>query len=115
MISTTCQPIDSEPTYPCECSRVVVWAGSTPLASADIAADPASVTVQFAVTAGHLPRDARLDLLEAVFGLLGDQPSRTVRATIPLGDCDLLAGLTRHLTDVRTRAAGATCLIDART
>jgi hypothetical protein len=38
-----------------------------------------------------------------------------VRATIPLGDCDLLAGLTRHLTDVRTRAAGATCLIDART
>ena len=88
---------------------------STPLASADIAADRASVTLQFAVTPGHLPRDARLDLLEAVFGLLGDQPSRTVRATIPLGDCDLLAGLTRHLTDVRTRAAGATCLIDART
>ena len=116
MISTTCQHIDSEPNYACECSRVVVWAAdSTPLASADIAADRASVTLQFAVTPGHLPRDARLDLLEAVFGLLGDQPSRTVRATIPLGDCDLLAGLTRHLTDVRTRAAGATCLIDART
>ena len=115
MISTTCQHIDSEPNYECECSRVVVWADSTPLASADIAADRASVTLQFAVTPGHLPRDARLDLLEAVFGLLADQPSRTVRATIPLGDCDLLAGLTRHLTDVRTRAAGATCLIDART
>jgi hypothetical protein len=54
-------------------------------------------------------------LLEAVFGLLGDEPSRPVQATIPLGDSDLLAGLTDHLTDVRTRAAGATCLIDAKT
>jgi hypothetical protein len=50
MISTTCQHIDFEPNYPCECSRVVVWADSTPL-----------------------------------------------------------------VTDVRTRAAGATCLIAART
>jgi hypothetical protein len=46
MISTTCQHIDSEPNYACECSRVVVWADSTPLASADIAADRASVTLQ---------------------------------------------------------------------
>jgi hypothetical protein len=53
-------------------------------------------------------------LLEAVFGLLGDEPSRMVGATIPLGDRDLLAGLTDRLTDVRIRAAGATCLIGAR-
>ena len=115
MISTTCEHIESETDYPCECSRVVVWMDSTPLASADIAVDRASITLQFAVTPGHLPRDARLDLLEAVFGLLGEEPSRTVQAAIPLGDSDLLAGLTRHLIGVRTRAAGATCLIDART
>jgi hypothetical protein len=115
MISTTCQHIDFEPNYPCECSRVVVWADSTPLASADIAADRAFVSLQFAVTPGHLPTHARVDLLEAVFGLLGDRPRRIVLAAIPLGDCDLLAGLTGYLTDVRKRAAGATCLIAART
>ena len=95
-------------------ARVVVWAGSAPLARADVAADRPSVSLQFAVTPGHMPRGARTDLLEAVFGLLGDEPSRMVRATIPLGDRDLLAGLTDRLTDVRIRAAGATCLIGAR-
>jgi hypothetical protein len=115
MILTTCHPIASQTNYPGGCSRVVVWAGSMPVASADVAADRASVSLQFAVTPGHVPRSARADLLEAVFGLLGDEPSRPVQATIPLGDSDLLAGLTDHLTDVRTRAAGATCLIDAKT
>ena len=73
MISTSCQAISiPEPNYAHDCARIVVWADSTPLASADIAADRGTVTLQFAVTPGHLP-------------------------------------------DVRTRAAGATCLIDART
>ena len=38
MISTSCQHLDSEPNYPRDCARIVVWADSTPLASADIAA-----------------------------------------------------------------------------
>jgi hypothetical protein len=59
MISTTCQHIDSEPNDPCGCSRVVVWAGSAPLARADVAADRASESLQFAVTPGHMPRGAR--------------------------------------------------------
>ena len=38
MISTSCQHLDSEPNYPRDCARIVVWADSTPLVSADIAA-----------------------------------------------------------------------------
>jgi hypothetical protein len=37
MISTSCRHLDSEPNYPRECARIVVWADSTPLARVDIA------------------------------------------------------------------------------
>jgi hypothetical protein len=38
-----------------------------------------------------------------------------VQAAIPIGDGELLAQLRARLADVNTRAAGATCPIDATT
>jgi len=38
-----------------------------------------------------------------------------VQAAIPIGDGELLAELRARLADVNTRAAGATCPIDATT
>jgi hypothetical protein len=39
---------------------------------------------------------------------------RTLLATLPIGDVDLLDGVAQHCINVHTRAAGCSCLVDGR-
>jgi hypothetical protein len=55
----------------------------------------------------------RRRLLDAVFEVPAVRESRVLRASIPLGDVDLLNGMRAHCAQVDTRAAGSTCLVDA--
>jgi hypothetical protein len=54
-------------------------------------------------------------LVDSVFRLAQLGPARRVQVAMPLGDSELLDRLHDHLGDVHTRAAGATCLIEATT
>jgi hypothetical protein len=69
--------------------------------------------LRLSVAPGHLPRGAREALLDAVFAFGELQQSCVVQASIPLGDSELLDGLRAHCTNLKSRAAGATCLVEA--
>ncbi len=72
--------------------------------------------VKIMVAHGHLPAATRRRLVEQAFRLPELSPSRQrVLVTIPLGDVELLQGLRARLCEVRVRAAGATCLVEATT
>lgn len=72
--------------------------------------------LNFTVSHGHLPATARRNLLEQAFRLPElNKPRQRVLATIPLGDAELLQGLRTRLAGVQSRAAGATCLVEATT
>jgi hypothetical protein len=77
-------------------------------------ADRDEVLIAIVVPAGHLPTTARHELIEAVFAHPAVRASSRITATIPLGDFELLDGFSRHCPQVRTRAAGASCLVDAQ-
>ena len=70
--------------------------------------------LNFAVAHGQRTRDAGDDVLTAIFELPALADCQSVRAALPLGECDLVAGLSSRLGEVHARAAGVTCLIDAR-
>lgn len=70
--------------------------------------------IDFTVAHGHLPAAIRRDLVERAFRLPEfNLTHQRVLVVIPLGDVDLLQDLQARLCDARTRAAGATCLIEA--
>lgn len=73
--------------------------------------DTANLT--FSVEPGHLPAAARRALVSEAFRELPTQSVRRVRATLPLGDVDLLAAVTERVCQPRLRAAGGSCLLDA--
>jgi hypothetical protein len=94
-------------------TSVVVEADGEALGDVTVWSDGGIVRLRFNVPRRHLPATARRDLVDAVFALPELDWRGPVQAAIPLGDADLLAGLRVHLGEVETRAAGATCLIDA--
>ena len=94
-------------------SRVTVQKDGQPVATADIFEDSLGIQVRFNIEHGHLPMQVRRQLVDAVFDLPTMRTIRTVRASIPLGDVDLLNGLRSHCARIDTRAAGSTCLVDA--
>jgi hypothetical protein len=94
--------------------RVLVESGGTALGDAAVAADGRAVRLQITLRGRHLTGAARRTLVDAVFALPELAAQCAVEAAIPLGDAELLAALQSRLTDVHTRAAGSTCLIDAR-
>lgn len=96
-------------------TEVLIEADGTALGDAVVQVDPDAVRISFTMLAGRVPSGVRRELVEAVFALPQLHKRSTVRAALPLGDVELLAGLRAHLADVRTRAAGSTCLVEART
>ena len=75
--------------------------------------DPTTIRTSLHVPAGHTPVGLRARLVDAVVD--ADEAARSSRleATIPLGDVEALEQLRKRCDDVRTRPAGATCLVDA--
>ncbi len=72
------------------------------------------VFVDVEIDSSHMALSVRDDLVEAIFAHPALQNRSRIRANVPLGDTELLAAFARHCPDIRTRAAGATCLVDAR-
>jgi hypothetical protein len=63
--------------------------------------------------AGHLPTGTRSRLVDGVLDLPQTKDSNRLEATLPLGDAESLDRLRERCDDVRTRPAGASCLVDA--
>lgn len=94
----------------CSRGRTLVRSGS---ALAEVRVDDDVVDVHFSTPAGHQPTDVRSSLVAAVFDLPELRTSRLLRATVPLGDAELLIQVRRRCPSARSRAAGASCLVDA--
>jgi hypothetical protein len=96
-------------------ARITIESDGHAVATATVADDDggAAVRVSFSIDHGHLPMQVRRRLLDAVFEVPAVRESRVLRASIPLGDVDLLNGMRAHCAQVDTRAAGSTCLVDA--
>jgi hypothetical protein len=67
---------------------------------------------QVHVASGHLPVGTRQKMVDAVHEAVCEDDGRHLTASVPLGDAELVQGLTDHLDDVTLRAAGATSIID---
>ena len=91
--------------------RTVLHAGT---AVAEVRVGANTVDVRFSAPAGHLPADARSSLVAAVFALPDLHTHRRLRATVPLGDAELLLQVRRRCPEARARAAGASCLLDGQ-
>lgn len=109
--------VDQSPFYEVitegDAPQVLITQDGHPIAVADIRNVGATVQLQFSVNSGHLPANARRHLVETIFARHHLLQGRSLRASVPLGDVDLLAGLAARCTDFHTRAAGTTCLVEA--
>jgi len=94
-------------------SRVSVVGDDGNGISADITPSQQVTRIVISVPAGRLPTRVRRDLMDAVFELPELQSPTVLAASIPLGDVELLTEFRRRCHRVSTRAAGATCLVDA--
>jgi hypothetical protein len=96
--------------------RVEIDVGGRVVATADVerpeSAGPVRVVVN--VESGHLPTGSRTRLVDAMFDLPELQPGDQLEAAVPIGDAEILDRLRQRLADVRTRPAGATCLVEAQ-
>ena len=85
----------------------------SPVASAEVSERLGEVDVHFHVDAGHTTPGVRSRLVAEVFALPELRESHQLRASMPLGDAELLGELRRRCPSHSTRAAGATCLVEA--
>ena len=94
--------------------HVSIDAGPYHIAYADIRPTRSSVELSIDVATGNPSPLLRRHLVDAVFDLDVMRTARTLLATVPLGDVDLLDSVTQHCASVHTRAAGHSCLVDGR-
>jgi hypothetical protein len=75
--------------------------------------DPTVMRASLHTEAGHRPVGAGARLVDAVLDLDETQRRHTLEVTIPLGEVEALQRLRSRCPEVKTRPAGATCLVDA--
>jgi hypothetical protein len=73
----------------------------------------ADADVHIDIRGGHVDPAARASLVDALFALPAVRRCSHLRAAVPLGDTETIRQLTRRCGSYETRAAGATCLIEA--
>ena len=83
------------------------------VADIETAHDPTVISASLHSEAGHRPVGASARLVDAVLDLDETQQAHTLQVTLPLGDVEALQQLRSRCSDVQTRPAGATCLVDA--
>ena len=66
------------------------------------------------VESGQLPVGTRARLVDAVLDSADASDADHLRATMPLGDTEMLERVRERCDDVEARAAGATKIVDAR-
>ena len=85
-----------------------------PVATADIdGLHPSVARVSLHVESGHLPTGTRKRLVDAILDAPEVSSRQRLQVTLPLGDTEMLDRVRERCDTVETRAAGATCLIDA--
>ena len=85
-----------------------------PVAAADIeAVGPDVVRASLHVEPGHLPRDARERLVDAVLDDPEVKSRQQLEVSLPLGDTEILDRVRERCDSADSRAAGASCLVDA--
>ncbi len=94
--------------------HVSVDAGPYHVAYADVRPSRSAVELIIDVATGNPSPRLRRRLIDAVFDLDVMRTPRTLLATLPLGDVDLLDYVAQHCANVDTRAAGHSCLVDGR-
>jgi hypothetical protein len=75
--------------------------------------DPAgSAQAQVSVASGHVPVGSRQKMADVVHETLTEDNANHLTAAVPLGDAELVDGISGHLHDAELRAAGATSIIE---
>jgi hypothetical protein len=92
--------------------HVNIVAGYADVAFADIRPSSSAIELSIDIAAGNPSPRLRRELIDAVFHLDVMHNPVTLRATLPLGDVDLLDDVALHCADIHTRAAGGSCLVD---
>ena len=92
--------------------EVSVDAGYHHVAFAHIRPSCSTIELSIDIAAGNPSPRVRSQLVDAVFDLDVMHNPVTLLATLPLGDVDLLSEVALHCEDIRTRAAGGSCLVD---
>jgi hypothetical protein len=86
--------------------HVIIDVGPYHIAYADIRPTRSSVELSIDLSTGNLSPRLRRHLVDAVFDLEVMHTARTLLATLPLGDVNLLDDVAQHCVNVHTRAAG---------
>ena len=86
------------------------------VASADLqsSADTHTISASMHIESGHLPTGTRIRLVDAVVDRAWALQAERLQASLPAGENEILDRLRERCTDVDARAAGASCLTDAR-
>jgi hypothetical protein len=86
------------------------------VATAEVRAtdEPGVVHSYLHVESGQLPGGTRSRLVDAVLEHPRVDAADRLRATMPLGDTEMLARVHERCDDVEARAAGATKIVEAR-
>jgi hypothetical protein len=96
--------------------HVEIDVGGRVVATADLERQEAAGPVRAVlyVESGHLPTGSRTRLVDAMFDLPELQDGEQLEAAVPIGDAEILDRLRQRCAEVRTRPAGATCLVEAQ-
>jgi hypothetical protein len=97
-------------------SSVQILADGHVLADADVhpTDDPRVVHSELHAEPGQLPPGTRGRLVDAVLDHPSVDAAEHLVATLPMGDTEMLDRVRERTTDVSTRAAGATKIVEAR-
>jgi hypothetical protein len=83
------------------------------VASADIEIVEDTARASLSVETGHVAAGTREHLVDAVLDSPEVNASQQLQVAIPIGDADMLHRIRERCDNAETRAAGASCLIDA--
>lgn len=84
----------------------------TAVAHATVVDDGDQWWISISVAGGPIPSSVRREIVEQALDVPDRDGPKRAHVTIPLGDPELMAALGRHLSGMRTRASGCTCLVD---
>jgi hypothetical protein len=89
--------------------------GGRAVVRADVALhdQPGVVRAAVHVESGHQPPGTRAGVVDAVLDLPEVRTQQRLEIALPIGETEILQRLRERCDRVRTRPAGATCLVDA--
>ena len=93
--------------------KIVICAGDHREARAEVRCAAATVDVRFHERSGHHDPQVPAALVPALFELPQLRKVHRLRASVPIGDAEVIRQLASRCPAIRTHAAGATCLIEA--